>query len=73
VDGPCKVVADETLAHGHARVDFGDPGTAQSLGDIIERGNLLGPETPSQGRQWLDLLSDPRPPAEGEFYVQFPD
>ena len=45
-----KVVTVETVAHGHASVDFGNPGTIQSLSDIIDWGNLLGLETPSQGR-----------------------
>ena len=58
-DGARKIVAVETQAHGHASVDVGDPGTIQSLTDIIDRGNLLGLEAPAQGRQRLDLLPDP--------------
>jgi hypothetical protein len=38
------------VTHSHASVDFGNPRTIQSFGDIIDRGNLLGLETPSQGR-----------------------
>jgi len=34
-----KIVAVETMAHGHASVDFSNPGTIQSLSDIIDHGN----------------------------------
>jgi len=44
-----KIVAVETMAHGHASMDFGNTGTIQLLSDIIDWGNLLGLETPSQG------------------------
>ena len=49
-DGARKVVAVETVAHSHASVDFSNPRTVQSFGDIIDRGYLLGLETSSQGR-----------------------
>ncbi len=49
MDGARKVVAVETVAHGHASMDLGGPRTIQSLRDIVNWGNLLGLEAPAQG------------------------
>jgi hypothetical protein len=53
-------------------VDLGGSGTIQSLGDVIERGSLVGFEAAAQGRDRRDLLPDPRTPVDGDFYVWLP-